>query len=482
MKSGKKTAPVYGGAQAAPRAVLPPPAALVPHTPRVVDKTSTPSNRLVISCDLELVLSDDTLKTRVSLPDVPRDGLWTCEVKREGEGIIFAVTHGALPFGALGRRVAVSLNFDWLDGPKSTRLRESKWSTPCPAPGEDRAQPGSVDKGWQSTITLSYAQARAPDRFDPAKPQIYRISLTLERLDVTQHVPEVLLSSIPSELIFQTPHLRRAEPFRRRSHLLANPHDVRFVFPEPGGELWARSDFFARSSPYFERILESDAAEAVAVPSKRARTSKGKSPATAVDADDEDVEDSDIETDELYFKEHPALKQEPPESPSPYKEIRITKTAFTTYRAVLAYLRTGHIAFAPLSSSFSIDADSEHTTRRQFIESAAASHGERPYLTSSKSTFRLASRLELEDLQSLCLASMSADLTPETAPHELFSDVSVAHASWRNTIIDFVVKHWVKVRATDAWKEVQGKVDADEVPGAAPIMMRLLLAKDGVKR
>ncbi|PRQ76199.1 hypothetical protein AAT19DRAFT_13221 [Rhodotorula toruloides] len=465
MKSGKKTAPVYGGAQAAPRAVLPPPAALVPHTPRVVDKTSTPSNRLVISCDLELVLSDDTLKTRVSLPDVPRDGLWTCEVKREGEGIIFAVTHGALPFGALGRRVAVSLNFDWLDGPKSTRLRESKWSTPCPAPGEDRAQPGSVDKGWQSTITLSYAQARAPDRFDPAKPQIYRISLTLERLDVTQHVPEVLLSSIPSE-----------------SHLLANPHDVRFVFPEPGGELWARSDFFARSSPYFERILESDAAEAVAVPSKRARTSKGKSPATAVDADDEDVEDSDIETDELYFKEHPALKQEPPESPSPYKEIRITKTAFTTYRAVLAYLRTGHIAFAPLSSSFSIDADSEHTTRRQFIESAAASHGERPYLTSSKSTFRLASRLELEDLQSLCLASMSADLTPETAPHELFSDVSVAHASWRNTIIDFVVKHWVKVRATDAWKEVQGKVDADEVPGAAPIMMRLLLAKDGVKR
>lgn len=76
---------------------------------------------------------------------------------------------------------------------------------------------------------------------------------------------------------------------------------------------------------------------------------------------------------------------------------------------------------------------------------------------------------------------MRESLTPEIAPHELFSDISIKHASWRNTVVDFVVKNWVKVCATDAWKVVQEKVDADEIPGAAPIMMRLLLAKDGKK-
>ncbi|BGP32868.1 hypothetical protein JCM10296v2_004653 [Rhodotorula toruloides] len=262
--------------------------------------------------------------------------------------------------------------------------------------------------------------------------------------------------------------LSRAREKARDLDLLANPHDVRFVFSETGGDLWARSDILARSSPYFAKILASESAEAVTVPSKRARTSKGKSPASAIDADDED--------------KHPAAKQEPEESPKPFKEIKIAKTAFTTYRAILACLRPGHIAFAPLSSALSSAAAPGARSRSEVIAGFAAQDENRPYLVSPRSAFRLAHRLELDDLKSLCLSSMRENLTPETAPHELFSEVSVAHASWRNTIVDFVVRNCVKVCATDGWKEVQEKVDADEIPGAAPIMMRLLLAKDGVKR
>ncbi|BGP25383.1 hypothetical protein JCM10295v2_004307 [Rhodotorula toruloides] len=128
------------------------------------------------------------------------------------------------------------------------------------------------------------------------------------------------------------------------AELIAIPHDVRFVFPATGGQLWPQSDLLVRSSSYFEMLLASDFAEAISVPSKHARRANSKSQTTAADADLQDVQNSDDETDELYFKQHSVAQQKPDEMTSPHKEIQITKTAFTTYRAVLAYLRTGHIA------------------------------------------------------------------------------------------------------------------------------------------
>lgn len=262
-----------------------------------------------------------------------------------------------------------------------------------------------------------------------------------------------------------------------------NPHNVRLFFPASGADLWASSDFLARSSPYFKTLLSSDFAEAVTVPAKRARTRRSSAATTAAEADAnaKDFDDSDDETDGLYFAAHPPQLSEADELQHPYKEIKITKTAFSAYRAVLAYLRTGHIAFAPLSATFTADPTPGAPVRSELIEAAAAKNGSRPWLVSPRSGFRLAHRLGLDDLQTLCLSRMRESLTPETALHELFSDISVKHASWRNTVVDFIVKNWVKVCATDAWKVVQEKVDADEIPGAAPIMMRLLLAKDGKK-
>ncbi|KAJ8293423.1 40S ribosomal protein S22 [Rhodotorula toruloides] len=436
------------------------------HVPRLVDNAFSVSNRLIISADVEVLLENGPIKLEAPLAGVPLEGQWKVAVEYEGAGqsLTARIEHGAVPVGAFGSQVSVFIRIGWLDGGKVVNLKGS--TVPSgPAPAPKPASPHSASTGWAITASSARLSEHPKERSSShRRPITYRISVELNRDEATQRIPERLLA------------------FSQDLDLLANPHDVRFVFSETDDELWARSDILARSSPYFAKILASESAEVVTVPSKRARTSKGKSPATAVDEDDADVEDSDDETDEIYFKEHPAMKQEPEDSPSPYKEIKICKTAFTTYRAVLAYLRTGHIAFAPLSSSFSSAAAPDSPSRRQLIEDAAARNGNHPYLVSPRSAFRLAHRLELDDLKTLCLSSMRENLTPDIAPHELFSDVSVAHASWRNTIVDFVVKHWIKVCATDAWKEVQEKVDADEIPGAAPIMMRLLLAKDGAMR
>lgn len=261
------------------------------------------------------------------------------------------------------------------------------------------------------------------------------------------------------------------------SDLIASPHNVRFVFPNTDGELWARSDFLVRSSPYFKMLLSSDFAESVSVPSKRARSSKAKN-LVAMDLDDEDVQDSDDETDGLYFNKHSPQSNKGDESQHPYKEIRITKTAFSTYRAVLAYLRTGHIAFAPLDSTFSSNPAADSSTRLSRIEAAVASDLSRPYPVSPKSTFCLAHLLELDQLQKQCLANLAKQLTVDGAPRELFDNTSVRHETWRRVIVTFAAKHWKEIKGSSSWLEMEGKISRDELPSSGSIMLELMKARD----
>ncbi|GAA6052087.1 hypothetical protein NBRC10513_002660 [Rhodotorula toruloides] len=215
--------------------------------------------------------------------------------------------------------------------------------------------------------------------------------------------------------------------------LAATPQNIRLFFPRHEADLWTDSSFLSRSSPYLKTLLSSDFAESVT-----------------------------HERDELQ---------------QPYKEIKITKTAFTTYRAVLAYLRTGFIAFAPLSSTFPADADAAKPTRASRIEAAVSSDPSLPYPVSPKSTFRLAHLLELDELQHFCLANFSKQLTVDCAPYELFSDTSICYDAWRKVVLDFIVDNWDAVTSSASWKTETAKVRRDEIQGAAPIMLELLELK-----
>lgn len=252
---------------------------------------------------------------------------------------------------------------------------------------------------------------------------------------------------------------------------------MRLFFPDAvkgGAELWTTAKFLSFCSPYIKTLLSSK------LPAKRSRSDKSAVSAAFVGAPAaEDSYDSDDETDELFFEHHPhhheAVEQE-------YKEINITRTAFSTYRAVLAYLRTGYITFAPLASRCGAEATeySQATpTRRTQVESAAAENPDIPYLVSPKSTYRLAHLLDLTNLQTLCLMKLSqGGLTVNSAPAELFDETCVLFEPWRQVVVEYIAQHWAKVKETTAWKEIEQKLDADEIPGAMPIMLQLFKARE----
>ncbi|PRQ76205.1 hypothetical protein AAT19DRAFT_13227 [Rhodotorula toruloides] len=231
-------------------------------------------------------------------------------------------------------------------------------------------------------------------------------------------------------------------------------------------------------------LLSSDFAESVSVPAKRPKTQKAVSLEAAVPSTSDAYYDSDEETDEVFFSKNVhALSDEVEHE---YKEIKVTKTAFSTYRAVLAYLRTGHIAFAPLTSKCGIevvDDEEETPSRRAQVELAAGEHPNRPYLVSPKSVYRLAHLLDLQNLQASCITILrEGGLTETSAPVELFDETCMLHEPWRNVVVDYIARHWAGVKQTAAWKDVEKKLDADEIPGAMPIMMQLFKAREKFNR
>ncbi|BGP32903.1 hypothetical protein JCM10296v2_004688 [Rhodotorula toruloides] len=286
--------------------------------------------------DLELDLADPKLDKKFKLEGIPLVGKWQCGFRSSDDGSIrVELWHGFLPVGIWGTRSTTS------KPEMLTRAAEAL---------EDDLE---IHRSYRVTFSINSGGAESP-------------RMPLNRL------PALELS---------TPH-----------------KSVRFFFPQHEADLWAESRFLSRSSPYFKTLLSSAFVEAVPVSSKRPRTRRGSATAAAADAGAQDFDDSDDETDELYFKANPPSQHERDELLHPYKEIKITKTAFTTYRAVLAYLRIGYIAFAPLSSTCSADADAQKPTRASRIDAAVSSDPSLPYPVSPKSAFRLAHLLELDEL------------------------------------------------------------------------------------
>ncbi|BGP12339.1 hypothetical protein JCM10213v2_000252 [Rhodosporidiobolus nylandii] len=263
-------------------------------------------------------------------------------------------------------------------------------------------------------------------------------------------------------------------------HLEQLPHNVRLFCPhahKDGAELWVKGDILSRSSPYLKDLLSSGFAEAQPRRSKRARTSGGAETTAAASQDEKDFDDSDDETDDFLFsKKPPSLSQSSEADDISFRQITITQTAFSTYHAVLVYLQTGFIHFAPLSSSFPLS-DPAHPTRRDFLSSKHDEDPSLPLPVSPTSAYRLAHLLQLEDLQKRALEAVRTSLTVKGAATELFSDTSVAYEDLRKVILEFVKENWAKVKESEGWKQHVEKAERDEVPSS--IVMAVFKAVSG---
>ncbi|BGP01644.1 hypothetical protein RTBOTA2_005565 [Rhodotorula toruloides] len=469
-------------------------------------------SRYTFTFDLELDLSDPALSKNFPLTGVPLAGAWACACRRWGEDVHVSISWGGLSMGTFGQRVAYGLQLYWLDESAYPQLLGAYQPTeygPEPKPDPGSPTRASCGQGMAlSPLVFDSAMAASGGKYDVKTHRSYRFVFNLESLG-SEHLA-AHYNSFKQEIV---------------PALSPTPYEVRLVFPAYGAEMWIESGFLSQASSYFKTLLSADFAETAAVTSKYSEMRLTPSTSSvsqdrlaltasstkrfirktgvliphssmsrardlhatisdrrtaASEADFDYFDDSDDETDELYFAHHPPQQHSLDVLQLAYKEIKVTKTAFTTYRAVLACLRMGYIAFAPLWSTFFYSTSEQARSRRSYIEAivgrAPPTH---PYPVSPKSAFRLAHLLELEPLQRLCLANLKTQLTIECAPYELFSEMAVCYNTWRKVVLDFVIDNWDAVTASTEWKETEGEIKRNEIDGAAPIMLELLERREG---
>ncbi|GAA5892074.1 hypothetical protein JCM6882_005688 [Rhodosporidiobolus microsporus] len=413
------------------------------------------SFRLVLTWDLEFDITDENLDFEAPAKEVPLKGDWAVTVRRAATLLSVGFHHDHPgPEGSLGHHVEIDLELFWVDALGSAQhLSNTGWN-PCAFP-ERKPERDDVYAGCDLEVAPSeWAEAaeKSP-AYVPETHRAYQFVATFQQA----------FPSAPTRHV-QLQAARRLTGI----NLEQLPHDVRLFFPRAhadGAELWAKSDFLSRSSPYLKDLLASDFAESKPRRSKRARTSGGLQSETVATTEEKDYPDSDDETDALLFAEQPPNLEQPPEADDvPYRQITITQTAFATYHAVLIYLQTGFIHFGPLSSSFpSLNSPSpKFRSRADFLSESLADKLSLPLPVSPKSIYRLAHLLQLDDLQERALDSVRSSLSAANAAAELFSPTAIAYDELRKVILEFVKENWKEVRGSEGWKLKIAAIKATE--------------------
>ncbi|KAJ3485441.1 hypothetical protein NLI96_g4967 [Meripilus lineatus] len=120
-----------------------------------------------------------------------------------------------------------------------------------------------------------------------------------------------------------------------------------------------------------------------------------------------------------------------------------------TFEALLYYLYTGDVEFAPLKSE-------GEEARKRLIEDYTTRYPFRPRPCSCKSMYRLASQLKVEHLQALALQHLKRQLKTTTIVHEIFSPLTARCADVRTLEMDILLEHWDRIEDS---KEFQDKLE-----------------------
>lgn len=206
-----------------------------------------------------------------------------------------------------------------------------------------------------------------------------------------------------------------------------------------------------------------------------------------VEQDDFDMVDAQLQehtppqsaaSERTFVETEPTVKAEPISAGAlppagtrahlPDRTIVMLGTAARTWEALLYWLYTGIVVFAPLKSG-------GKAARDQFIEQYAAANPDRPAPVSCKSVYRLADALHLDTLKKRALDHLTAQLSMQTYLHELFSPFTARYEEVRKLEMLAVVKHWDELRGSDALREKMVDVASGRLPHASYVLGDLLL-------
>ncbi|KAK4697755.1 hypothetical protein P7C70_g8161, partial [Phenoliferia sp. Uapishka_3] len=242
--------------------------------------------------------------------------------------------------------------------------------------------------------------------------------------------------------------------------------DVTFGF-DGGRVLHSNSTFLSAESSYFKTLFSSGFSETLRQPQIETPNppsdllpthANGKRPRAS--------EDSDTEVD-------------PPTLHPPTTSYRIKvkdtsyitdreDTSYITDREVLRWIHTKKIEFAKLKSTRSEDNVQPHA-----MDSTNATI---PIIVpaSPKFVYRLAHYLELNQLQSVALASLLEQISVTNVADELRSEVSALYEPIQEALVYFAATNWEKVQESEGWKKLEKNFEEGDVELAATFPKMLL--------
>ncbi|KLO05686.1 hypothetical protein SCHPADRAFT_839051 [Schizopora paradoxa] len=183
--------------------------------------------------------------------------------------------------------------------------------------------------------------------------------------------------------------------------------------------------------------------------------------------------------------------------------VVVSDVAYATYRAVLYYLYTDNIVFAPLSSSFNAGAlrpgspasesappkmQSEEqnaqgggairasqsetegsnfglSTRRAWIKDWELNNPGRIPPCSAKAVYKIADKLDLAELKSRAFQHICKSMTVSNVPFEMFSSFSAAFEDVRKMQVSYFLDNWNAIRSAESMKNVWQQIRAGRHPG-----------------
>ncbi|GAA5939422.1 hypothetical protein JCM3775_001706 [Rhodotorula graminis] len=287
--------------------------------------------------------------------------------------------------------------------------------------------------------------------------------------------------------------------------------DVCLTFPGDRRTLFASSALLATASPWWAECLSARGFREETMSMAHTPAEPGWPDSDCSDDDDDDeVSSRGRRTPALGRKVVADLAQlsipaSPPPSPPtrsrplipPHmRVVPIVGTAYRTYRAYLAWLYTGTVAFAPLSSSFQYPSSppssssslpsrtspsSASTQRRAALAPLRTLHPSRPHPVSPKSLYRLAHFLDTPSLAAQCLAALTDALTVDNVAHELLAPPAMGEVYddvW-NVEAGFAEEAWDDVRGSEAMRDAAERMKGEG--GAGPHELATLLRLSGIK-
>ena len=265
--------------------------------------------------------------------------------------------------------------------------------------------------------------------------------------------------------------------------LAPSSNNVKFSFPR-NLSLYGHVDSLSKASPYFKTLFESGfAAGSPSTPEQRPAKSNRRKV-------ERDFDDSDDEMDDYILSNFPptastdtdargVAQQVHADSPakidSQFRHVTIDATAYTTYHAVLCYLQTRHITFAPLRSSFRLQPDP--TALRNAKIAQLQSDPSHPLAASPKSVYRLVHFLELPKLAKVALANIKSQLTKENIAFEVYGDVAAVYDEVGEMEMEFAIENEDAMGASAAMGEVQRMVEGGNTSSFAIMGCKIIRMK-----